>query len=466
MAAKPLYLGPRLKRLRRDLGLTQADMASDLDISPSYVALIERNQRPLTADLLVRLASTYSIDVGSLAQKDGDELAQRLETAIKDPLFVDIDLPALDLADISVNYPAMAEAFLRLHQAFAASEIALAQNRDSDDPANRQQSVDPVAEARAFLASRRNCFPMLDDTAAALAAELPDIDAIVQRIARKYGVAVEFVEPKLISGAVRFHSYHHKRVFLNNRLDHPGRRFQLATQLAIFEQDEAITALVKEANFGSSDGENLGRRALQAYWAAAFLMPYRAFARAAKQMRHDLEALARTFGVSFEQASHRLTTLQRQGEEGVPFFFIRVDSAGNVSKRLDGAGFPFARHGGACPLWNVHEAFQRPGRILAQRIELPDGERFISIARTVTAGGGGFGAPHVTRAIALACDERHAPQLVYADAIDKDEKTPIGIACRFCHRPHCIARSSPPIGREINPETFRQAITPFAFADD
>lgn len=466
MAAKPLYLGPRFKRLRRDLGLTQANMAADLDISPSYVALIERNQRPLTADLLVRLATTYDIDIGSLAQQGGDELAQRLETAVKDPLFVDIDLPALDLADISVNFPAMAEAFLRLHQAFAASEIALAQNRESGGAANPQQAADPVAEARAFLASRQNCFPALDASAAQLAAKLPDTDAIVRRIAKEFGITVEFVEPEFIAGAVRFHSFHNKRVFLNNRLDHPGRRFQLATQLAILEQDEPINALVKEGNFSSPDGEILGRRALQAYWAAAFLMPYTAFARAARQMRHDLEALARTFGVSFEQASHRLTTLQQQGDEGVPFFFIRVDSAGNVSKRLDGAGFPFARHGGACPLWNVHEAFQRPGKILAQRIELPDGERFISIARTVTAGGGGYGAPQVTRAIALACDERHMSQLVYADDIAKDEKTPIGIACRFCHRPHCIARSSPPIGREINRETFRQANTPFAFADD
>ena len=466
MSSKPLYIGPRLKRLRRDLGLTQADMASDLDISPSYVALMERNQRPLTADLLVRLASTYSIDIGSLAQKDGDDLAKRLETAVKDPLFDDIDLPALDIMDVSVNYPAMAEAFLRLHQAFAASEIALAQRREGGDAVSRSQAADPIAEARAFLASHRNCFPMLDDSATELAGELPDIEAIIHRIERKFAIKVEFVGPEMIAGALRFHAYHHKRIYISDRLDHPGRRFQLAFQLAIFEQDKAISALVKEARFTSSNAENLGRRALQAYWAAAFLMPYSAFAKAAKQLRNDLEALARTFGVSFEQASHRLTTLQRPGEEGVPFFFIRVDPAGNVSKRLDGAGFPFARHGGACPLWNVHEAFQTPNEILAQRIELPDGERFISIARAVTAGGGGFGAPRVTRAIALACDERHAAELVYADRLRKDEITPIGIACQFCHRPHCIARSAPPIGREIRPEVFRQAMTPFAFADD
>ncbi|MDE2464595.1 MAG: DUF2083 domain-containing protein, partial [Alphaproteobacteria bacterium] len=345
------------------------------------------------------------------------------------------------------------------------SELALAERRETGEDEGGNVN-DPVSEARSFLAARRNCFPGLDDSAEALAGELPTIAALIARFADRHRLQVHFVEPGVIVGAVRWYDYHRKRVMLSNRLDHPGRRFQLALQLAMLEQEAQIDALLDQGRFTSDNGRTLGRRALEAYWAAALLMPYRAFLRAAQDLRYDVEALAAGFGVSFEQAAHRLTTLQRPGAEGVPFFFIRIDRAGNVSKRLDGAGFPFARHGGACPLWNVHAAFEQPDSVLVQKIELPDGARFLSIARTVTAGGGSFGALRVTRAIALACAEHHAPQLAYGDGLTDTKATPMGIACRFCHRPQCLARSAPPIGRELRSDHFRQAATPFAFADD
>ena len=198
-------------------------------------------------------------------------------------------------------------------------------------------------------------------------------------------------------------------------------------------------------------------------------MPYSAFAKAVETRRYDVEALARQFGTSFEQTAHRLTTLQRPGQERVPFFFIRVDPAGNVSKRLDGAGFPFARHGGGCPLWSVHGVFQTPRQIVTQWLELPDGQRFFSIARTVTAGGGAFGAIRVERAIALGCAAEHAGQLIYTHGGQDrppTSPTPIGVACRVCHRPKCAARSAPPIGREILPDDFRTLSVPFGFSAD
>jgi predicted transcriptional regulator len=177
--------------------------------------------------------------------------------------------------------------------------------------------------------------------------------------------------------------------------------------------------------------------------------------------------LARQFGTSFEQTAHRLTTLQNPGREGVPFFFIRVDPAGNVSKRLDSAGFPFARHGGSCPLWSVHEAFQSPRRIITQWVELPDGEKFFSIARTVTAGGGSYGAPRVERAIALGCAEKHTKRLIYSKDLDLDRltPTPIGVTCRLCHRTKCTARSAVPIGRDVLREDYRRTVAPFGFSD-
>ena len=197
-------------------------------------------------------------------------------------------------------------------------------------------------------------------------------------------------------------------------------------------------------------------------------MPYDKFARAVQARSYDIEALSRQFGASFEQVAHRLTTLQRPGVMRIPFFFIRVDPAGNVSKRLDGAGFPFAAHGGGCPLWSVHTAFRTPGEIVPQFLELPDGQRFFSIARTVSAGGGSFARPPVMRAIALACAAENAPQTVYAAGLDpaKAEATPIGVTCRLCNRAACPARAAPPVGREVLADDLRRGVEPFGFAED
>jgi len=183
--------------------------------------------------------------------------------------------------------------------------------------------------------------------------------------------------------------------------------------------------------------------------------------------RYDVEALARQFAASFEQTAHRMTTLQKPGQERVPFFFIRVDEAGNVSKRLDGAGFPFARHGGGCPLWSVHHAFRTPRQIVTQWLELPDGQRFFSIARTVSAGGGAYGAQRVERAIALGCAAEHAERLIYTQGRPGPETaTPIGVTCRLCHRTDCTARSAPPIGRQILVDDIRRTSAPFGFSDN
>ncbi len=466
MAAKTLYLGPRLKKLRRELGLTQANMASDLDISASYIALMERNQRPVTAEMLLKLATTYRINVADLADEDADETSARLQSALRDPLFADIAIEPLDIEDIATSYPGMAEALLRLHTAFGEEQMALAARREVRQGGRDDATADPVAEARTFLAARRNCFPTLDDSAADMAAKLDTFEAMRAHIADQHGLDVRLSDDGLLRGGMRWHDYHRRRIHISERLDHSGRRFQAALQIAIMEQGADIDALVGEGRFSGEDSERLVRRALQSYWAAALLMPYRAFRKAAEDLRYDVEALAGRFAVSFEQASHRLTTLQKPGEEGVPFFFLRVDRAGNVSKRLDGAGFPLARHGGACPLWNIHQAFTTPGHIDAQLIELPDGEQYVSIARTVRAGGGRFGHPSVLRSVALTCSAQQMDRLVYRDVLHNTQATPIGVACRLCHRPRCIARSAPPMGRLLIPSRFRDSGVPFDFSAD
>lgn len=460
-----LYVGPSLRRLRRDLGLTQSDMAQDLEVSASYIALLERNHRPLSAEMLVRLAQTYRLDVASLATESGDDAA-RLQSALRDPMFGGIELKALEVADAAANFPGVTEAFLRLYTAYREEQLALADR--SVDGREGEDAADPVAESRRFLAARRNSFPGLDDAAERLAQAVAANEGLAGHLKARHGLRVRRLPPDVMTGATRRLDRHRREVLLDDTLDGASQSFQLALQTAYLELEAEIGEVLAEGAFETEGGQRLTRRALASYAAAALLMPYTAFARAAEARRYDVEALGRQFGASFEQTAHRLTTLQKPGQERVPFFFIRVDEAGNVSKRLDGAGFPFARHGGGCPLWSVHQAFRTPRQIVTQWVELPDGQKFFSIARTVTAGGGGFGAPRIERAIALGCAEEHAHRLVYAAdhrGGGPDQATPIGVTCRLCHRAECAARSAPPIGRQILPDDFRRTLAPFGFSD-
>ena len=467
-ADRRLYVGPALRRFRRDRGLTQTDVAADLGVSASYIALLERNQRPLTAELLVRLAKTYDIDVSSLAGHGGPGDLARLQSALRDPLFADIDLGALEAGDVGANFPGVADAFLRLYATYQQEQLALADRAAQVAPdAPSARTADPVDEARRFLAARRNSFPALDDAAERLAKAVQESAGLISYFKARHDLRVRRLPPHVMVGSIRRMDRHRKEIVLDDELDAASQSFQLALQLAYLEMGEEIDAALAGQAFASEGGERLARRALAGYAAAAILMPYAGFARAAEARRYDVEALSRQFGASFEQVAHRLTTLQKPGDARVPFFFIRVDEAGNVSKRLDGAGFPFARHGGGCPLWTLHQAFRRPRQILTQWLELPDGQRFFSIARTVTAGGGGYGRPRVDRAIALGCAAENAHRLIYTggEADAPVAATPIGITCRLCHRAECTARSAPPIGRQILKDDIRRTSAPFGFSD-
>lgn len=467
MNERSVYIGAKLRRLRREQGLTQAAMAEDLGISPSYVALMERNQRAVTAEMLLRLARTYGLDLKALADAGEAGQSRRLSEALRDPLFADIDFSPSEAEDVAVGYPGVAEAIMRLYTAYKEGQIALADRR-ADAGAETPGLVDPLAEARRFLTARRNCFPVIDDKAERLAGEIDKAGGEEAFLLARHDLAVRRLPPEIMNGALRRLDRHRRELVIEDTLDGASRRFQLCLQAAYLDLADPIEAALGVGAFETDNGRNLARRAVANYAAAALMTPYRAFVKAAEARRYDVEALSRQFGASFEQTAHRLTTLQKPGREGVPFFFIRVDAAGNVSKRLDGAGFPFARHGGSCPLWSVHHAFRSPRQVITQWVELPDGEKFFTIARTVTAGGGAYGAPRTERAVALGCAEKHASRLIYTDdpANDPKNATPIGVTCRLCQRTDCTARAEPPIGRLVARDDYRRSAAPFAFADD
>ena len=463
-AGRPLYMGPRLKRLRRELGLTQQAMADDLDISASYVALLERNQRPVTAELLLRIVRSYQLDIADLAVDEQADYTRRLGAVLRDPIFADIDLPALEVEDLATSFPGVSEALLRLYGAYAREQAALA---TSGDASPDSAGPDPVAEVRRYLAAHRNYFAALDAKGEAIAAAIAEVGDAGTYLAKHHGIRTRMLPADVMMGAIRRFDRHNQQLLLDDTLSASTRAFQLALQVVYAECRADIAALVREAQASTPTAQVLLRRALADYVAAAILMPYDRFARAVEERAYDIEALSRLFGTSFEQTAHRLTSLHKPGGSHVPFFFIRVDAAGNVSKRLDGAGFPFAAFGGGCPLWNLHGVFATPGRLASQWLELPDGQRFFSIARVVESGGGSHTSPRVRRAVALACAAEHAPRLTYALGADprRAEATPIGISCRLCHRPDCVARAQPPIGREIIADDYRRAAAPFGLAE-
>ena len=460
---RPLYLGPRLRRLRREMGLTQQAMADDLDISPSYVALLERNQRPVTADMLLRLARTYRLDIADIAGDEGEDYTRRLSDVLRDPIFADIDLPALEVADLATSFPGVSEALLRLHNAYVREQQALAEQRAAGPGAEEN---DPVREAQRFLASGRNYFHALDTRAEELAAEIDKAGGATAWLAAK-GVRVRFLPPDVLVDSLRRFDRHNQQLLIADTLDASSRDFQIATHIAHTALRTDIKQVLRGESFSSRTTATLLLRALAGYCAGAIRMPYGRFARAAEQRAYDIDALCSLFGASFEQVAHRLTTLQRPGDAGGGFFFIRVDEGGNVSKRLDGAGFPFAAHGGGCPLWSVHQVFRRPGELATQWLELPGGERFFSIARTVSGGGVGFGRPRVVRAVALACAAGEAGRLIYAAGTDPAAAptTPIGVTCRLCQRAACTARAVPPIGRDVLADDYLRTAQPYAFAE-
>lgn len=466
MEKQGVYLGPRLRRLRRDLGLTQADMASDLDISPSYVALMEGNQRPVTAETLLRLAKAYKIDFSEFTSDPASETVPKLHSLVKDPILADIGIGTVEVADLAHSFPNLAEALLRLHTAYREGQVALADRRHDTGPGKSGAAPDPVAAVRNFLATRRNCFPTIDAACEKLAAKLDGTGELAKYLKERHGVLVRRMPASIMTNSLRRLDWHRKELLIDDTLDAASYRFQLAQQIAYLEFDDDIGAIVAEGKFEEENARRLAHRSIASYCAAAIIMPYAAFAKAADSKRYDIEALSRLFSTSFEQTAHRLTTLQKPGQERIPFFFLKVDPAGNVSKRLNSASFPFARHGGGCPLWTVHQAFATPRKLRTQWLELPDGQRFFSVARTVSAGRGGYGVPTVERSVALVCEAQYAERMIYAEDHPQASKpTEIGISCRLCQRTGCTSRSEPPIGRQMLADNYRRTETPFGFTD-
>lgn len=474
---KKIFGGPRIRRVRREMGLTQARMAEDLGISASYQNLIERNQRPLTARLLLRLAEVYDIELRGLAGDEEAAAMAGLREVFADPMFAGAGVSEHELRDLVATCPAAAGAVAMLYRAYRDTRMSASTLAEriagGDEAAGGDGARFPVEEVRDLFHDRNNHFPELDDAGealfdgAGLGADEPYV-ALRTRLKERHGVQVRIVPVEVAGAALRRYDYHRRSVFLSEALAQTGRNFQLAFQIGLFELRETIDRLVAGAGLSSEQSRRVCRVGLASYFAGALLLPYGRFRDTAEELRYDIEALGRRFGASFEQVCHRLTTLQRPGARGIPLFVIRLDSAGNVTKRFSAGSFPFARSGGACPRWNVHDVFRNPGQIFTQIVQMPDETTYFSVARTVSRPGWNLRAPDQLLAVGLGCEISYAPRMAYFDGIDAAalDPTPIGINCRLCERPDCYQRAHPPLHHRLTVDENVRGMSPFSFAAD
>ncbi|MDR3520546.1 MAG: short-chain fatty acyl-CoA regulator family protein [Acidocella sp.] len=455
-------IGKTIRRLRMEQGFSQQGLAQKLGISTSYLNLVEHDQRGVTASLLFKLTDILKVDLASLSGVQERQFEVGLREVFGDPLLGTDPVPEAEIQALAASAPNGVRAILALHRAWAG---AREESGGITLPSGRKILL-PNEEVRDFFHEHENHFTALELSAEAIgttlnAETLGMNHALAERLRRDHGLVVS-VKP--LPGALRIFDAKARLLTLSEALPRESRGFQMAFQLALLECRDTVEKLVKETAPTSRDAAELMRIGLLNYIAGAIMMPYGAVLQAVREVRYDVDAIAARFGVSYEQACHRLSTLQRSGARGVPFFFLRVDPAGNVSKRFSAAGFPFMRFGGTCPRWIVHSAFATPGTTRVQIAQLPDGQTFLCFARAVTGRPARWGEPPPVRVVAMGCDVSHASELVYADGIDiAKAAVGIGLSCRLCDRQDCRSRAFPPIAHRLTLDTGTTSASPYKF---
>ncbi|GHG91094.1 helix-turn-helix domain-containing protein [Pseudodonghicola xiamenensis] len=463
MATQKLYAGAKLREMRTRLGLTQKDFASKLGVSLPYLNQMENNNRPVSTTVVLALAQEFGLDVTELSTGDSERLVSDMREVLADPVFADVAPPLADLRLTASNAPALARAFLALHRSYRQTHERLASLDEALGREDAQIEASPWEEVRDFFHYCDNYIDAVDRAAENFAQQScgpGHMRETAMAALEGLGVRIELVD----IAPMRDYDIETRMLRLSTRATPQTQAFQMLLQLALLQQDKLLEATLDFARFRSDEARAIAKIGLANYFAGAALMPYSTFLEAAQETRHDLELLGARFDASIEQVAHRLSTLQRPGAKGIPFFFARVDQAGTITKRHSATRLQFARFGGACPLWNVHRAFETPGRFLLQLAETPDGVRYINLARDVSKPGGSFGAPVRRYAIALGCEVRHADALVYADTLDVNNANafePIGISCRICERKTCHQRSVPPLERRLNIDANRRGVLPY-----
>jgi hypothetical protein len=412
------------------------------------VNLLENNERSVSVPVMLRLFDVYGVDWRDIADEDGSGQLADLRAIIQDPIF---DAGRPDLAQIRaalVHSPTLASAFLTLHRAYQSATDQLLALSGSGAGAEPILASSPESAVHSHFRRNRNHFRELEDAAEAFwgsdPIETDEVYSLLKRRLREgLGIAVRVVSVADMPNTLRRHDEARREILLSEALDYPNRVFQLVHVIGLIEQRALLDALLARSGLTDTRGLARCRVELANYFAAAVLMPYGPFLKEARASKYDFDHLATRFGVSFEQACHRATTLQREGAQGVPFFFLRIDKAGNVTKRFNSTGFHLAEHGGACPRLDVHTSFRMPGRIVPQFVEMPDSSQYFVMSRTVDRPTSARHAQDNRLAVAMGCAVEHAGDIGYAEqfTVTGARMTPIGINCRICPRATCDQRA-------------------------
>jgi len=437
------FIGPHLRRMRLERGETQGAMARALGISPSYVNLLENNERSVSVQVLLRLFEVYGVDWREIVEEDSTGALSDLRSVLQDPLFAGHRPDLTQLRAALVHAPGLAQAFMTLHRAYAAATDRLMTLADETELA-----TSPEAAVHHVFRRNRNHFRDLEFAAMAFWGEEPPArdevyGALKARLRAVSGVTVRLARVEDMPGTLRAYDEGRREILLSEAFDHPNRIFQLVHMCGLLECRALLDGLIARSVITEARGMARLRVEMANYFAAAVLMPYDAFLAEAKATKYDLDHIAIRFGVSFEQACHRATTLQREGAQGVPFFFLRIDKGGNVTKRFNATGFPLAEYGGACPRLEVHTSFRAPGRIVPQFVEMPDNTQYFVFARTVERPTWMRHTQDNRLAVAMGCAIEHAGQIGYAEgfSVTGARMTQVGINCRICPRQGCDQRA-------------------------
>lgn len=460
------FVGPQLRQLRRERNQSQAEMAKALGVSAAYVNMLEGNQRSLSVRMLMALSEAYQVDLRKLVKDPPRNLLVDARNILRDPMFAD-DGPDLQELRAAIDHaPHLVECFVKLHATHATTlDKILRENEGGSRDAFLEAT--PETLIYNYFRSNNNYFDVLERAAENLREQEPctteDVLLVLRnRLKTTHGIRVVTRPLDDMQESLRFHDKRSKTVYLSEALDFQNRVFQLAHVLCLVELQDILDDLTAASGIGSERGVARCQVELANYFAAAFLMPYAEFRRTAEKTKYDVDRLAARFNCSYEQVCHRLTTLQRPSAKGVPFFFLRIDKAGNVTKRFNSTSFNLAEFGGSCPVWNIHTAFLLPGDVMPQFVELPDGQRFFTLSRTVDRPSFNRETQNHRVAVAIGCEMQYAHMVGYAKAFNfqvPDLFSPIGINCHVCSRQACSQRAHQPLFVELPIDPTRRGNT-------
>ena len=460
MSQVDLKIGPKIKSFRRQLGLQANKLAEQLGISASYLNLIESGKRKIDGDLLLKVCEELKIELSDLTNKSDLNLVNDISELLDDQLFEDLDIVGPEVKDLVNTNPKIARALIKLGDNFKQKDHEIINKVEnlSGKIIDSRKTAFPGEVISDFLQEKKNYFPKLEEFANSVFEKVQKNNrtryvALCEFLNTEYSITVKDVIPDEGKPFSKIFHKDKKELLLSDYNSLETKKLHAAAQIAQEGAMGEINDYLSEFKFPTEESKRLTQIALLNYCGAAILMPYKLFHSECKKLKYDLELLQNTFATSFEQVAHRVTSLQDPKLPGIPFHFLRVDVAGNISKRFSLSGIEIPRYGGACPRWNVYSAFSRPGVIQAAVSKMTNGEKYVCIARTVEKGVGRYGQKKSMLSIGLGCEAKYAKDFVYTENLslsDKKTEIPIGVSCRTCDRLDCSQRAFPPLHKKFD----------------